>query len=291
MVNIDIDLLRTLLVVAHTRSFTGAGERLLRTQSAISLQIKRLEDLIGRTLVERGKGRELRLTADGERVRGYAQQILDLNDALVRETSSWEKLASIRLGAPDDYASLLLPGVIRDFAVRNRGIEFQIVSDLSVELSKMVERRLLDIVFVTRSEPGVGVTAVHEPLAWVASPEMYRREGEPVPLAVFPQGCSVRESAIQALDAAGVRWRIAYSSNQFEPLRAAISGGEAIGVLPQRAVSPELTVIGPDQGLPSLGTVEIVVRVSDAAPEIVHDLADEIVKAFRPAQEAVLLSA
>jgi DNA-binding transcriptional LysR family regulator len=291
LVNIDIDLLRTLLVVAKTGSFTGAGERLLRTQSAISLQIKRLEDLVGRTLVERGKGRELRLTIDGERVRGYAQQILDLNDALVRETASWEKTVSIRLGAPDDYANLLLPNVIKAFAARNRGLEFQIVSDLSVELGKMVESGVLDIAFVTRSPGGAGVTALNEPLDWVASPGLALRADEPVPLAMFPQGCSVRESAIQALDAASLRWRIAYSSSQFEPLRAAIAGGEAIGVLPRRAVGSDLCAIGREQGLPRLGCVEIVVTVSDVAPEIVHDLAGEIVAAFGPRTTGELLSA
>ena len=209
----------------------------------------------------------------------------------VRETASSQTLASIRLGAPDDYASLLLPNVIRDFAVRNSGVEFQIVSDLSTELAKMVDCRNLDIAFVTRSEDGSGVTAVHEPLEWVASPGMFRDKDEPVPLALFPQGCSVREAATQALDRAGVRWRIAYSSNQFEPLRAAIVGGEAIGVLPRRAVSSDLTMIGREQGLPDIGSVEIVVKVSDGAPGIVQDLADEIVKAFQPKDETVLLSA
>lgn len=282
LVNLDIDLLRTLVSIAETKSFTATGDRLFRTQSAISLQVKRLEEAVGQTLLERGKGKKVTLTRSGELVRSYALEILSLNDALVQEIENTGEISTIRLGTPDDYAQLIMPSVIKQFSSKNKNIEFQIVSSLSKELSAMVDQNLLDIALVSCGPEIHGVSVVKEPLNWVMAPGSRIASTDLVPLAVFPKGCAVRDLGIKALNGAGRRWRVAYSSNHFAPLRTAIASDEAIGILPHRAVPKDLVRSGPEHGLPGLATIELIVKVSRNSPDIVLCLATAIAQAFQP---------
>ncbi len=273
LVNIDIDLLRTLVDIAETRNFTTTGDNLLRTQSAISLQIKRLEEVVGQHLLSRGRGKEIRLTPAGELVRGYAQRILRLNDEMLVNLNEGENSSVIRMGMPDDYANLILPEVIRHFSRLNHSIEFELISDSSMRLSKMVDQKMLDVAFMTRSTDVTGFSIGKEEIAWVAAHDIDLENFNTIPLAVFPSGCSVRESAIKALERAGKPWRIFISSNQFEPLRAAILSGRAIGVLPRRARCIGMRHVDKDLHLPEVVPVELVVKVSEEVPDFVNQLA------------------
>lgn len=280
LVNVDIDLLRTLIAIGETKSFTAAGERLFRTQSAISLQVKRLEELTGQALFERGK--EIRLTAAGEMVRSYAVEILRLNDTMLRNIASVKTKSVVRIGTPDDYAQLFLPGVIRQFSRQHENIEFQIRSDLSVNLSRSVDAGEIDIAFVTWTKGISGISIVEEPLSWVSIADAAAPSEDPLPLAVFPDGCRVRELAMAALDASGRRWRVAFSSNQFALLRSAIAAGAAIGVLPSRAVPRDLIRVGGEYGLPELPAAELVIKLAAQAPEMARRLAAAIAQSLRP---------
>lgn len=280
LVNVDVDLLRTLVAISETRSFTRAGERLLRTQSAISLQVKRLEQMVGQNLLERGK--DVKLTPAGEMVRAYALEILKLNDALVREVAGAEDSVAVSIGTPDDYAQLILPGIIREFSRSNSDVEFRIVSDLSTRLSNLVDAGELDLAFITRAADIDGIDIVREPLTWIGNGTGAAARQNPIPLALFPKGCRIRDLAVQSLESVGRRWRIAYSSNQFAPLRTAIAAGDAIGVIPVRAVPADFTALGADHGLPPLPYAEIVIKVGAQAPDIAHRLAATIAQAFRP---------
>jgi DNA-binding transcriptional LysR family regulator len=279
LVNVDVDLLRALSVVAETKNFTTAAERLFRTQSAISLQIKKLEVIAGQPLLDRGK--HVRLTTAGETVLSYAARILKLNDELVRDVIPAADSDSIRIGTPDDYAQLILPGIIRDFARANRHIEFQIVSDLSIKLSKMIDANELDIVFVTKRDSISGLEHFLEPVTWVGGHGSQAALQDPVSLALAPAGCQIREIALQALGASGRRWKVAYSSNQFGSIRAAIAAGEAISVLPNRAVPRDLVRIGSEFGLPDLPNVELVIKVGTQASPTVMRLAASMTAAMR----------
>lgn len=280
LVNVDIDLLRTLIAIGETGSFTAAGERLLRTQSAISLQVKRLEQLTGQPLFERGK--EIRLTRAGEMVRSYAAEILKLNDAMLRDVSVEGENQVLRIGTPDDYAQLFLPSIIREFSRSNRNIEFQIRSDLSTNLSSLVDAGEIDVAFVTWTRGISGINLIEEPLSWVSVSQASTHSEDPLPLAVFPDGCRLRDMAMAALDATGRKWRVAYSSNQFAPLRAAIVAGAAIGILPSRAVPRDLIRVGSEYGLPELPPAELVIKLRAQAPEAAHRLAAAIAQALRP---------
>ncbi|MHB1199485.1 MAG: LysR substrate-binding domain-containing protein [Polaromonas sp.] len=281
LVNVDIDLLRTLIAVAEAKSFTQAGERLFRTQSAISLQIKRLEELIGQRLFERGK--DIRLTSSGEVVRSYAMEILKLNDGMLREVSHHSANVVLRIGTPDDYAQLILPGIIHEFASSNEKIEFQIVSDLSVNLARLVDSGEIDVALLTWARGITGINVVEEQLSWVVAEGSAALALDQLPLALFPEGCRIRDLAIAALDGAGKRWRIAYSANQFAPLRTAIASGAAIGVLPTRAVPKGLVRVGAEYGLPDLQTVELVIKIAPQASETVQRFAAAIASTFRSA--------
>jgi DNA-binding transcriptional LysR family regulator len=279
LINVDVDLLRALMVVAETKNFTTAAERLFRTQSAISLQIRKLEEMAGQPLLDRGK--QIRLTTAGETVFSYAVRILKLNDELVRDVMPVADSVSIRIGTPDDYAQLVLPNIIRDFARANRHIEFQIVSDLSIKLSKMIDANELDIVFITKRGDISGLEHFMEPLTWVGAHGSQAALRDPLSLALSPAGCQIREVALQALGGCGRRWKVSYSSNQFGTMRAAIAAGEAISVLPSRAVPRDLVRIGSEFGLPDLPSVELVIKVGPQANPTVLRLAASMSAAMR----------
>ncbi len=278
LINIDIDLLRTFIAINETGSFTQAGERLFRTQSAISLQMKRLEQLVGQPVCERGK--EIKLTPAGEVIRHYATQILRLNDSLLRDIAQPEAPSVIRVGTPDDYAQFILPSLVSSFSRTNHNVELQVVSDLSKNLVLMADKEELDIALVTWAPDILGANDVTkgfrwtEELSWVTAPEASASLREPVPLAVSPQGCHIRELGIGALNAAGRRWRVAVTSNQFGPLRAAILAGEAVGILPTRAIPPDLSRVGDESSLPPLPRAELAVKLSQHASIHAHRLVE-----------------
>lgn len=280
LVNVDVDLLRTLVVVADLKNFTAAGAALYRTQSAVSLQIKRLETLVGEKIFDRGSGKEIRLTKTGEIIRVYALEILKLNDALVQEIQSGTQAATLRIGMPDDYAEVLLSKVIKELALRNEVIEMQIVTELSTRLGSMIDGGQLDLAFMTRHEGVTGFKLLDEDLSWVSAVDASVVDETPLPLALFPEGCGVRRNALAALDAAGKRWHIAYCSSNFSSLKAAILEQQAVGVLPARAIPCGLVKVGKDRGLPELESSELVARVNPQASPVVIRLASHVLRAF-----------
>lgn len=280
LVNVDIDLLRTLIVVADLKNFTAAGEKLHRTQSAISLQIKRLEQAVGEKIFERGSGKEVHLTKTGELVLSYATEILLLNDRLIQKIQSNSQVTVLRIGMPDDYAELLLPKIIAELARHNKAIEMQIVSELSMRLGTMIDHGQLDIAFMTRHDGIGGFKLLDEGLSWVSVSDAHVANDTPLPLALFPEGCGVRHNALEALDAIGRRWHIAYCSSHFSALKAAILQRQAVGVLPTRAIPPDMVEIDQKHDLPKLKNSELVVRMNPQASTAVVRLATHLLRAF-----------
>lgn len=277
LVNIDIDLLRTLIVVSDTGNFTKAGERLLRSQSAISLQVKRLEEFVGERLVDRDN--EMRLTTAGEMVRSYASDILKLNDQLVSTLETVSSNRVVKIGTPDDYAQLFLPSVIREYTKINGNIEFQVISDLSINLASMVQDGEIDLALITRTGDIKGINLTTEPLSWVAK-YGFETDNGPIPLALFPEGCEVRRLATSSLNKAGLKWSIVCSSGQLAPIAAMISTGKAIGVLPTRAVPKDFVRIGNEFGLPHLPNADLLLKLAPQADAITKDIGKTIAHGF-----------
>lgn len=279
---LDFDNLKSLVAIAETGSFTAAGERVHRTQSAVSMQIRKLETQLGRQLFSR-QGREARLTADGELLLAHARRILKAHQEAVAAFDAAALAGEVRIAAPDDYASSFMPGILVRFAESHPRVRVDLRSLPSHEASRLVERGEIDLALVTQGHGERGGTVVHrEPLVWVAARGHCLAEGDPLPLAIFHEHCVFRRHAITALDAAGRPWRIAYTSQSIAGVYAAVETGLAIGTLLPSNLRPGLVVLGESDGLPPLPDIAILlIRRSDAFSPLVDALWAHVLAAVR----------
>lgn len=278
---LDLDLLRCFVTIAETGSFTRAGERLGRTQSTISLQVKRLEDHIGRAVFARTP-RSLSLTPEGERLLGPARQLLRLNDAAIAELFEPDMTGRVRIGVPEDFATAHLPAVLADFAKAHPLVEMQVTCDLTLNLLDQFHDGQFDLVLVKR-EPSArleGVRVWREPLVWVARDQLAAAGLDTVPLVVSPEPCVYRKRAIDALEAAGRKWRVAYTSTSLAGSQSAVNAGLGITVLPREMVPHYLTAIVDHDELPVLHDTEVALIEAPALSQTAHRLGQHIVAAL-----------
>lgn len=277
----DLDLLRCFVTIAETGSFTRAGERLGRTQSTISLQVKRLEDQIGRSVFARTP-RSLSLTPEGERLLGPARQLLRLNDAALAELFEPDMTGRVRIGVPEDFATVHLPTVLSAFAKAHPLVELEVTCDLTLNLLDRFHEGGFDLVLVKR-EPSAqleGVRVWREPLVWVARDQLAVTDQSTVPLVVSPEPCVYRKRAIDALEAVGRKWRVTYTSTSLAGSQSAVNAGLGITVLPREMVPPFLTPIIDDPDLPPLYDTEIALIELPGLSETAHRLAQHIIAAL-----------
>jgi len=277
----DLDLLRCFVTIAETGSFTRAGDRLGRTQSTVSLQVKRLEDMLGRAVFARTP-RSLSLTGEGERLLGPARQLLRLNDAALAELFEPDMTGRVGLGVPEDFATAHLPGVLAAFAKAHPLVELEVTCDLTLNLLDKFHAAAFDLVLVKRepSAPLEGVRVWREPLVWVARDQLAVAGLATVPLVVSPEPCVYRKRAANALDAMGRKWRVAYTSTSLAGSLSAVNAGLGITVLPREMVPPHLTAITDDPELPLLYDTEIALIEAAGLSETAHRLAQHIVAAL-----------
>lgn len=276
---LDLDLLRSFVSVVDAGGFTRAGERVHRTQSTVSQQIRRLEDSVGRPLLNR-EGKGVSLTEEGERLLSYARRILALAAEARTAVEQPGASGTVRLGVPEDFAAYRLAEVLSEFARSRPGLRLDVQCDMSVKLAAAVERQDLDLALVKRlaGEPG-GLAAWPEALKWVTSARHPVEIGRgPVPLAVFPQGCLYRNKAVHALEAAGRSWRIAYQSQNLPGIQAAVSAGLGIGVLPDVAILPGHKVLSERDGFAPIEATELALVAACGAGPAVRSLADALIK-------------
>jgi len=276
---LDLTLLQAFASVVDSGSFTLAARYLCRTQSAVSMQLRKLEELTGRQLLERDK-RKIRLTEEGEVLLGYARRMIRLNeDALVALDQPFAE-GRVRLGLPDDYAEFFLPEVLSRFAHAYPRVQLEVIGALSGELLDRVQAGELDVALITR-QPNrpAGKILRRERLVWAGSKQRLLHEDLPLPLALFPDGCVFRALALAALDASAIPWRIAYTSQSFAGGKIAVSGGLALTVMAQGMVPPEWRTFGPDENLPELPEVEIALhRASGQLPRAVKLLEEHLIE-------------
>lgn len=279
--HLDLDLLRCFVTIAEVGSFTKAGERLGRTQSTVSLQIKRLEGQLGRPVFARTP-RSLRLTDEGDKLLGTARQILRLNDIAVAQLREPEMQGRVRLGVPEDFATAHLPAVLAAFTQAHPLVELEVTCDLTLHLLEKFHAGHFDFVLVKRepSAPLEGVRVWREPLVWVAR-DMDAFAGlETVPLVVSPQPCVYRKRATDALDAFGRPWRVAYTSTSLAGSLIAVQEGLGLAVLPREMVPAHLATITADAQLPILHETEIALIESAGIADTAHRLAQHVVAAL-----------
>ena len=276
--DLEIDLLRSFVAVAETRHFTRAAARLNCAQSAVSMQIKRLETLIGVRLFDRTK-RTVKLTPHGELLRRYANRILRLNEETLAAFGATSLSGRVRLGATDT-SMCFLPPILSRFAQRHPLIELEIRCDRSWEALDALGAGELDLALVTQPCGRAGGETVHrEPLIWAAARDAAVDAVDPLPLALFGPGCIYREAATAALDAAGRCWRHAYNSASRDGLDVAVDAGLAVTIVPQRALKPAWRPLGPAEGFPPLAEMALLLyRGADDAGAPVATLCETIVE-------------
>ena len=276
MRNIQTDLLRTFVMVADLRSFTRAGEMLGRTQPAISLQIKRLEETVRAPLLER-EGAPFRLTPAGELLAVYARQILCLHDEALSRLLRPTVTGSVHVGLPNDFAVALLPTVLADFIDANPGVCLDVVCDISVNLLRGLDEGRHDIIVAMTAEQAAPAAAKlwAERLAWVGSPTRRVEAKRPLPRIAYPQGCIYRARMTEALSHAGVPWQIACTSASLAGLQAAVSAGLGLTVLSVSTVPAGLAFLPPESELPGLADATVGLyyareRLSEAAQLLIN---------------------
>ena len=274
---LDIDLLRTLVVIAETRNISRAAERLLRNQSTVSLQLKRLEEAVGQRLFERTP-RRIAPTAYGELLLGYARQILLLNDEVVARVSEPEVVGSVRLGVPEDFATMYLPSILGEFAKSHPLVTLEVTCELTLTLMQGFRDGRYDLVLVKR-EPtarGPAVRVWREPLVWVSGEGYRLPRGGPLPLVVSPEPCVYRKRATEALTRKGRPWRIAYSCASLAGAQAAVRAGLGLTVLPKAMVPPGLQMAD-GRGLPDLRETEIALLAAEPLSKPAQRLQEHVV--------------
>lgn len=252
----DTDLFRAFVTVAECEGFSAAGRLLNRTQSAVSLQIRRLEERMGEPLFERSS-RSVSLTAAGGRLLPYARRIISLQEEARRAMGDDRRGELIRLGVSEEHASAHLPHLLPDFATSCPEVRLEIVCDISSRLVRQFQEGLLDAVLCIRHEPTpTGRLIGRERLVWVVQAGR-RPDWEPLPLALNPEGCIFRAHALAALGRAERRWDVRYTSRSPTGVNVAVQSGLALTVKTPRSMPAGCRVAGVDDGLPELGHVEV----------------------------------
>lgn len=249
---LEIDLLRSFVAVAETGSFTQAADRIHRTQSAISMQIKKLEDQLGVSLFNR-TSRQVFLTPKGELLLSKAKEILKLHRETVHLIMNSDMSGRVVLGIPDDFAHKFLPPILARFSRTNPYVEVDVVCACSTDLIPQVQKGNIDIAIVASETEGLGaIEAFTERGVWVVDENYGPHLSEPIPLAVFEKGDGLRLAAEKSLKRIGKPYRIAYSSASIAGIQAVISAGLAVGAISESSVLPSMHILTETDGFPDL---------------------------------------
>ncbi|WP_095201939.1 LysR substrate-binding domain-containing protein [Mesorhizobium carmichaelinearum] len=253
---LDLNLLKTFVAVVESGSLSNAAPRVGRSQSAVSMQMQRLEEMVGNQLLVRGP-RTVTPNAIGEDFLIYARRLLKLSDEAWASVTRPKETGSVRLGVPDDYAAFLLPPVLSRFAEDHPLVTVELICEQSTALVKTLAEGKLDLAIVTRL-PDQPLDVIRlERFVWVASPNHVAWQTDPLPVALFEPGCAARMSVLQALGEADRSYRCTYSSASLLGLIAVVQAGLAVAGLAQRSVPQSLRIIGANEGLPALPDLEV----------------------------------
>ncbi|MDR5904320.1 LysR substrate-binding domain-containing protein [Franzmannia qiaohouensis] len=279
---IDHELLRTFVAIVDHGGFTRAAQAVNRTQSAVSMQIKRLEeDVIQRQLFER-QGRQMLLTSEGATLLGYARRILDLHGEALTMLRQPDMVGKVRLGVPDDYVMRFLPGILKSFSHTWPLVDVEVQCAPSSELINR-HKGQLDLSIVTR-EVGheIGEILLQDQTVWVVAESHATHRHSPLPLALFEEPCFCRRHACNALTRAGLSYRVAYSSPSLATLQAVVGAGLAVSAWMKSLVTPGMRILDEADGFPPLPDASIVLlRAPDTHSPVVEGLAQHIVEGFR----------
>ena len=268
--SLDIDLLRSFVAIAETGVLGQAAARVGRTQSALSMQMQRLEGVVGQPLLHR-TGRGVTLTAAGERLLARAGELLRRHDETLAELRGHQLSGVLAFGCPDDYAVAFLPQLLRGFAGLHPQVQLEVVCAPTPRLRELLARHALALALVSVPDPGsddgpAGRVIRREPLVWVAQRGGSAALQDPLPLALGAPDSLDHQAPRRALEAAGRPHRIACASSSLAGLVAMARSGQAVTVLTRSAVPDDLQVLPTGPGLPVLPTVGLTLAFDREAP-------------------------
>lgn len=262
---VTLEQLRAFVLVAEGGGFQQAGHELRRSQSAVTQSLKRLEEILQRRLVERRQGHVLGLTPDGERFLPAANEILARTSQAVSAVRQPQISGSIAIGVPDDFRLHDLHGAMSRCSALNPSLRTEVRSALSSAILQMFDSRLLDLAILKRvatddriAKSKLTYLLRKEPLHWIAKERRSLDSIDELPLAVFPEGCSYRATAFEAISVIGKPAYCSYVSASYENIRAAVSAGLGIGILPQSALAKDHVILDEKDGFPALPEVHLV---------------------------------
>jgi len=280
--NLQTDLLRTFISVVELGGHTKAGQALGRSQPAISLQMHRLEDLVGVSLLAK-EGRKIVLTRDGEALLSFARDIVRLNDEAVQFFRHADLSGVLRIGLPTDYAMAFLQNALANFTQQHPDVELEVRCDLSRELHRQLRANELDIIVAVMPKaqmPYVSRSWIEQPV-WAAASDMVIDPEKPVPLAAHPEGCDYRERMIEALHTVGRRWRVVYTGSGISGLQKAVQSGFCVSALTRPTLLEGMRALGAEDGLPPLEPLRVGLlykhpQLTDAGVKLVSELVSKL---------------
>lgn len=254
----DIDALRSFLAFVETGSFTRAAKQINRTQSALSAQMRKLEDELSVSLFEK-EGRNLVLSEAGLELRSHAEQLVALHNKALHQVKRYEDKRPLRLGCPEDYNDIILPRVIRALKQAEPTCSIQVFSQPSVTLRNWLDEDKLDAAILTRaSDSEEGYWLANDQGVWIASEDFVFDDSQPIPLALFQSDCKYHAAAIDGLTKRGTPYQLLACCNTASAQRAIVRGGMAIGAMGRISVADDLKIL---DNMPVLPSVDIALVV------------------------------
>ncbi|MES2399489.1 MAG: LysR substrate-binding domain-containing protein [Pseudomonadota bacterium] len=259
-------MLRAFVAVVEMGSVARAADWVARSQPAVSLQLKRLEEQIGQALF-RKSGRQLELTEGGVLLLRYAQRLLEMNDETVAAVSGLGLSGSIRLGIPQDFAEGFLTTVLARFARAHRQVVVEVRADRNAVLLTQLSRKQVDIALTFGDAEGENVSVLGTvPVVWIGGDNAVALDSGPVPLVVFESPCVFRQAAVEALDQAGKPWRVAFSSPSLASQWAAVEAGLGVGVRTPIGLKGPLRPLKRKDGFPPMRPINVCLHLQSAQP-------------------------
>jgi len=283
--NLQIDYLRTFSALAEAKNFTRTGKLVNLSQSAVSMQIKRLENEVGKKLFDR-IGKTVKLTAEGSILIRYAMRIIKEHDEAVSALSKPNLEGNIRFGSPEHYTAGMLPRLLASFSRSYPDVTVEMRCENSDVIKAAVDLGELDVGICTQISEG-GQVIAHDPVVWVANPDFVLQKHKTLALATFEEDCIFRSWALEGLEKTGIEYRIVYVSRSLSGLLDAVEAGFAIAPIISSNVPAELKILGIEDGLPVLPVSNIVLHKSKKNPsEIIDCFSEHIINAFRKKTES-----
>jgi len=277
----DLELLRSFVSVVDAGGFTRAGERVHRTQSTVSQQIKRLEEDLGQMLLHRN-GKDVTPTEAGERLLSYARRLLSLAEEARDVVGRPGDGGAVKIGIPEDFAAYRLAKLLASFSRSHPELRMDVRADQSMYLKRDLERGDLDLALLKRDASEKGgiansIASWPERVHWVTSKSHPRdtRIGS-VPLIGFPAGCLYRSRAIHALESAGRAWHMAYTSSSLAGIQAAVAAGMGLSILSEMAIQADHRVLTAKDGFAPIDKTEVALVASPGANPATLRLADRL---------------